>query len=220
MNQPGLTPIQIEVAHIFFSLDQSRGYVVAGGAALLASDLIARGTEDLDLFTSPPTDHVTPASAAFREELDRRGYAVTTVQESVTFCRLLISRDDNEVLVDLGIDSPPLTQPTLTLLGPTLPALELAGRKLLALFGRAEARDFADVYRLAQHWNTATLMEQAHALDPGLDPDVLAQMLATMSRFTDSEIPLPQHEVPTAREFFATWTNQLNMETGRPQREL
>lgn len=37
----------------------------------------------------------------------------------------------------------------MTLLGPTLVPLELAGRKLLALFGRAEARDFADVYVLA-----------------------------------------------------------------------
>jgi hypothetical protein len=144
---------------------------------------------------------------------------VTTVQESVTFCRLLIQRDDNEVLVDLGIDSPPLTAHTLTLLGPTLPALELAGRKLVALFGRAEARDFANVYGLAQHWSIATLVEQAHALDPGLDPDVLAQMLATMSRFTDSAVPLQEHEVPTARDFFATWTNQLKVETDRPQPE-
>lgn len=46
---------------------------------------------------------------------------MTTLQESVTFCRLVITRDDNEVLVDVGIDSPPLTPPTLTLLGPTLP---------------------------------------------------------------------------------------------------
>lgn len=220
MNQPGLTPIQIEVAGIFFGLDESRGYVVAGGAALLASDLIARPTEDLDLFTSPPTAHITPASAALQNELDRRGYAVTILRESPTFCRLLIRRDDKRVLVDLGIDSPPLTTPTLTLLGPTLRAPELAGRKLLALFGRAEARDFADVYVLAQRWSTAALMEQAQALDPGIDPAVLAQMLATMSRFTDSEIPLQEREVPNAREFFATWADQLKREAHGPRREL
>lgn len=63
-------------------------------------------------------------------------------------------------------------------------------------------------------------MRQAHALDPGLDPDVLAQMLATMSRFTDSDVPLPEREVPTAREFFATWANQLAVKTSRPEREL
>jgi predicted nucleotidyltransferase component of viral defense system len=34
--------------------------------------------------------------------------------------------------------------------GPTFALEELAGRKLLALFDRAEARDFADVYDIAQ----------------------------------------------------------------------
>jgi len=45
---------------------------------------------------------------------------------------------DNEVLVDPAIDSPPSAPPTMTILGPRLAPLELAGRKLLALFGRAE----------------------------------------------------------------------------------
>ncbi len=48
--------------------------------------------------------------------------------------------------MDLAMDSPPHSRTTMTVLGPTLAPLELAGRTLLALFGRAEARDFADVY--------------------------------------------------------------------------
>jgi len=55
-------------------------------------------------------------------------------------------------LVDLAIDSPPSAPPTVTLLGPTLVPMELAGRKMLALFGRAEARDFADAYVLAKRF--------------------------------------------------------------------
>jgi hypothetical protein len=220
VNQPGLTPIQIEVARIFFSLDESDRYVVAGGAALLASDLIARTTEDLDLFTSGPTVQVTTAQTALQAALDRSGYAVTTLRESRTFCRLLIRRDDDEVLVDLGIDSPALGPPTLTLLGPTLPALELAGRKLLALFGRAEARDFSDVYVLAQRWSTADLMEQARALDAGFDLTALGQMLATMGRFSDAEIPLEEGEVPAARAFFAAWADQLHRDSLGTRRDL
>lgn len=41
-----LTPVQVEVARVFFGLKASEGFLVAGGAALLASDLIARPTED------------------------------------------------------------------------------------------------------------------------------------------------------------------------------
>ena len=64
--------------------------------------------------------------------------------DSPTFCRLLATDWSDELLVDLAIDSPPHDLPTVTLLGPTMGPLELAGRKLLALFGPAEARDFAD----------------------------------------------------------------------------
>lgn len=49
-----LTTFQVDLAGIFFALDEAEGYFVAGGAALLASDLIARSTEDLDLFTARP----------------------------------------------------------------------------------------------------------------------------------------------------------------------
>ncbi len=42
------------------------------------------------------------------------------------------------MLVDLAIDSPPVNTAAMTVLGPSLAPEELAGRKLLALFGRAD----------------------------------------------------------------------------------
>ncbi len=150
MEPDHLTIFQVEVARIFFGLKASGGYLVAGDAALLASDLIARPTEDLDLFASRPITSVVEARNALLRALERRGYAVTVVQDSPTFCRMVVERSAEDVLVDLAIDSPPLNAPTVTALGPTLAPSELAGRKLLALFGRGEARDFADVYVLAQ----------------------------------------------------------------------
>jgi hypothetical protein len=67
------------------------------------------------------------------------------IHDSPTFCRLVVIDRHDGVLVDLAVDSPPHLPPTMTLLGPTLAPLDLAGRKLLALFGRAEARDFAGI---------------------------------------------------------------------------
>ena len=67
MDRPArLTDLQVDLAGIFFSLDAARGYLIAGGAALLAWDLIDRPTEDLDLFTAAPTTSVTAAKDAFR----------------------------------------------------------------------------------------------------------------------------------------------------------
>lgn len=190
-----LSNLQLELAAIFFSLDEAADYLVAGGAALLASDLITRPTQDLDLFAAGPTTSVTQAKDAFTQVLQERDYDVVIVQDGATFCRMIITRAGEQTLVDLAIDSPPQGQPTITVLGPTLAPLELAARKLLALFGRAEARDFADVYLLAQRFGKGLLIEHAQALDPGFDLQVLAHMLRTLDRFEDHEIPV----APTAK---------------------
>ena len=204
-----LTSLQVEVASVFFDLDEAAGYLVTGGAALLASDLIARPTEDLDLFTSAPATSVTVAKDAFMRALETASYEVNLIQDSPTFCRMVVARTGEETLVDLAIDSPPHDRPTLTLLGPTLAPLELAGRKLLALFGRAEARDFADVYVLAQRFGKDALVEQAQTLDAGFDTDVLAQMMGTLGRFADDEIPLSPTAVARASKFFGDWADEL-----------
>jgi Nucleotidyl transferase AbiEii toxin, Type IV TA system len=98
----------------------------------------------------------------------------------------------------------------MSLLGPTLAPLELAGRKLLALFGRAEARDFADVFVLAQRFGEDALLTEAGAADPGFDEQVLAQMMWTLDRFSDEEIPASAEVVPQIRLFFARWAGELS----------
>jgi hypothetical protein len=204
-----LTALQLAEARIFFDLEAAEGYLVAGGAALLASELITRPTEDLDLFTSSPIVSVTGAKQALVDALEQRDHDVVTIQDGPTFCRMVVRRPGEEVLVDLAIDSPPHIPPTITVLGPTLAAVELAGRKLLALFGRAEARDFADVYLLAQRFGKHALLEQAGSLDAGFDRTVLAQMLGTLGRFEGDEIPLGDDDLRAARTFFSSWIDEL-----------
>ncbi|HEX3955368.1 MAG TPA: hypothetical protein VHZ03_01920 [Trebonia sp.] len=55
--QPGLPSFQWEVARLFFALPASKGFLLAGGAALLAQHLTARPTGDLDFFTAPERGH-------------------------------------------------------------------------------------------------------------------------------------------------------------------
>ena len=108
MTEPSeLTGLQIEVAHRFFELEGSRGYLVAGGAALLAADLINRPTEDLDLFGSTPVTSVTQVQDEFVHTLRDLGYDVTVLQEGTTFSRMVIGSMGEEVLVDLAIDCRP-----------------------------------------------------------------------------------------------------------------
>ncbi|PRZ40841.1 hypothetical protein CLV47_1136 [Antricoccus suffuscus] len=55
-NRP--TTFQVHIGRIFFGLKDSHGFLVAGGAGLLASALISRSTQDIDLFASTPVTSV------------------------------------------------------------------------------------------------------------------------------------------------------------------
>jgi hypothetical protein len=72
--------------------------------------------------------------------------------------RAVVRRGVDAVVVDLAADATPERPPTATFVGPALHPDELAGRKLVALFDRAEARDFADVYVLAARYGTGRLI--------------------------------------------------------------
>lgn len=128
--------------------------------------LITRPTKDLDFFTQPSVGSVTRARDEFEEVIRGRGWTVErirTARRSVDSWCL----DPRISLVDLAVDSPPTGPPSMTFMGPTLDPLELGGRKLVALFDRAEARDFADVFILAQRFGKQAMVEQARQVDAG-----------------------------------------------------
>jgi hypothetical protein len=204
----GLTPFQIAVAELFFSLPESDGFLLAGGAALAAQHLTSRPTRDLDLFTRSGHATVPAARDAFELAAAGHGWSVRRIRDDITFCRLVVSGEET-LLVDLALDAPPQLPPSQSIAGPTFGLEELAGRKLLALFDRAEARDFADVYTLVQRYDTATLLSRAAQVDPGLNPTILADMIGSLARFDDADIPIDAESVANLRDFFARWQCEL-----------
>jgi hypothetical protein len=132
------------------------------------------------------------------------------IHDSAAFCRMVIHSDDAGVLVDLAVNAPPDLPASATPAGPTLAPEELAGHKLLALFDRAAARDFADIYVLARRFGKDVLLTRATQIDAGFETTVLAGMIATLDRFTDSEIPVPDgSSAAELRAFYATWRSEL-----------
>ncbi len=208
MKPAGLTAFQVAVATTFFSLPESSGFLLAGGAALVVQSLISRSTQDLDLFTRAGSSTVLAARDAFEAAARDRGWAIRRVRDADTFCRLVVTGDD-ELVVDLALDSPPSLPPAPSDAGPTFALEELAGRKLIALFDRAEARDFADVFALAQCYDTDLLLRRAVEIDTGFSPTVFAIMLGSLGRFTDDEIPIAPEQVAPLRDFFQQWRLQL-----------
>lgn len=207
-----LTDFQIHVAQLFFSLSAAQGFLLAGGAALVAQHLTSRPTQDLDFLPRVGATSVPAARDAFEVAALKRGWTIELIRDEATFCRLIVHGDD-DLLVDLALDSPPQLPATASLIGPTFAPKELAGRKVVALFDRAEARDFADVLELSQHFSKDDLLEQAARLDPGFDHTMFAQMLRSLNRFRDEDLPSPQEGIPALREFFAIWADELDNTT-------
>ena len=209
----GLSDFQVEVTRLFFSLSSSEGFLLAGGGALLAAGLTNRPTQDLDFFGAPDDVDVVATRDDFERAVRARGWRCDRIQVTSNFARLRVSGTD-EVVVDLAIDVPAGRPPFITVVGPTFDLEELAGRKLCALFGRAEARDFTDVYQLARQFDVATLMARAAEIDLGFDPYVLADMLRTIDRFSDDELPTDGVTPQELREYFRKWANDLDSTAG------
>src|ERR1700734_1252473 len=93
-----LSEFQMEVARLFFALPASQGFVLAGGAALLAQHLTARPTEDLDFFTAPNQGHVPAARDALEAAARQRGWSTELIHDSDMFCRMVIRSADSGVL--------------------------------------------------------------------------------------------------------------------------
>ncbi|MEJ2866742.1 nucleotidyl transferase AbiEii/AbiGii toxin family protein [Actinomycetospora sp. OC33-EN08] len=111
------------------------------------------------------------------------------------------------MLLDLAVNGAALLAPVPTAVGQAFDPEELAAQKVLALFSRAEARDFVDVFVLSERFGTSLLLRRAAELDKGFDAAVLAEMIGSLDRFSDEDLPTDQ---PGAvRRFFRDWTTDL-----------
>ena len=65
------------------------------------------------------------------------------------------------------------------------------------------------MYVLARRFGKDMLLARAAQIDAGFDARVLADMIATLDRLTDSEIPVPDGSSAAGlREFYATWRSE------------
>ena len=113
---------------------------------------------------------------AFETGLNEAGLRVTRLRASDTYARLLIESDSDATHVDLATDY--RMMPALeTAEGFILADQELAANKILALFSRAEPRDYIDFRALAQRFSLAELCDLAASKDGGFTPSLLADAL-------------------------------------------
>lgn len=204
-----ITPFQREVANAFFGMPESKGFILAGGAALIASDTVERVTEDLDFFAARGEAHVPTTKAAFLEMCEVRNWSTEIVYDNDEFVRLEVFGPDDSVPVDFGIDATFLFPPIVTFLGPTVAPEENAGRKTLALFGRWRPRDFVDVYVLARMFGKQRLLDLAAERDLGFDLGFFTQALRRVNFRHDEDYPISNDQFDDMVAFFNEWADEI-----------
>ena len=169
-------------------MEEAEGFALAGGAALIARGEVHRRTRDLDFFGLTPAavDRLVPA---VDRALRAAGLVVHHVQENPGFARLLVESADDRTELDLAADARLFpaepAQPA-----PMLTGEELAVDKVLALFGRAEARDFVDLMAVEPRYGLDRLCRLAAEKDRGFTPRMFAEMLAGFRRLRREEFEL------------------------------
>ena len=154
-----LSDLQLRVARIIAGLVEAEDFALAGGAALIVRGDVERATRDLDFFgtSADAVDHLVPAAES---ALQQAGFQVERLIDSPGFTRFVVANELDRKEVDLASDArlfPTEAGPGFELLS----SEELAADKVLAVFGRAEARDYVDLMSIEPRFGLTRLFELA-----------------------------------------------------------
>ncbi len=95
---------------------------------------------------------------------------------------------------------------------PTLCGEELAVDKVLAVFGRAEARDFVDLAAVEARYGLDRLFELAAQKDHGFTPEMFAEMAGRFSRLRPDEFGLDPEQYEQLDRKVGEWQKRARDE--------
>ena len=181
---------------------------LAGGAALIAWGIGDRTTRDLDFF-APRAETVDLLGPELERALRAEGLQVEVIRSSPGFVRVEIRDGDDTTELDLAWDYR-MRALQRTEFGLTLDRDELAADKVLALYGRAEARDYVDVFRIRNFYSRERLCELAREKDRGFVENMFAESLARMQRRDRIEFDVDDATFARLRLEFDGWFLELS----------
>lgn len=217
-----LTPFQRSVLKAFTDIEESKAFYLTGGTALSAFYLAHRRSEDFDLFTSAEP-LIAIVARKFKSALENSGIRVQEIRSFSSFWEAVASNENESFKIQLAYDSPFLLSEIAETEGLRIHSFEdIAAGKLLALYGRAEERDFIDIYCIVKSGKMSleTLVELAKKKDPGLDEYYLAISFEQSEKIPDDPSRLKVNLVAPIdpkemKNFFATQAVKL-LEKHRP----
>ncbi|RKF24405.1 hypothetical protein D7I43_26675 [Micromonospora globbae] len=192
-------------------------FVLGGGVAWAAHGLVARPTEDVDLFADVE-GAAAAAAAGVRTALERAGFEVADADPDGDVADLfegyeqdmkdfVVSRDGRQIRLSLArLDRH--RSPVVMDLGPVMDVRDLVANKIAALVNRREVRDYIDVAAALDHYDVAELLDLARQVDPALDPEDVRAAGRYLDRIPAQRFArygLDAAAVARVRQRLATW---------------
>ncbi len=211
--QPGiLTSLQHEFLTRFFAYDVGQRFFLTGGTALAAFYLHHRLSTDVDLFTleDETLDAAQDTALTMGDEM---GWEVDARRLSPHFLRVDLTTAGGESLKGDLVQEPG-TQfgEKRWCEGVIVDSLVgIAANKVTAILGRADAKDFVDLYFLLHElgYDLGKLIPMAKQKDLSLTEFYLAGMLRHIHKVKDLPIMLKPVDLETLVSFYDELADQL-----------
>jgi hypothetical protein len=207
---------QREVTRLALDALASGGFALAGSGAIREHGIIDRPTQDIDLFTSVTSTGAFAAStkrlaAAMRE----RGFEVVERRTAPQFANSSVTSPTGQTVeVDLGVDWRAAEPVTLSI-GPVLSLEDAVGSKVVAVYSRAEVRDYLDLdaIRESRRFTDGQLLDLAADRDPGFDVEMFVGQLVQVNRITSTlrveEYGIGEQELAQLKSRLSGWAEEL-----------
>ncbi len=188
VNNPILTPYQVEILKLFFATDFAKTFFLTGGTALAAFYLAHRDSKDLDLFSIEPFDtqrlELTIADIAQKLHCD-----VVTKVKSETYNEIYLENKQEgwTQRIDIVKEQPKRFGDVSVIDDVRVDSLENIGsNKICAIFGRLEIKDYVDLYIILTKTDFTfdQLFTLAQQKDLGLNEFTFASTIADVEQIS------------------------------------
>ena len=186
---------------------------MSGGTALSAFYLYHRLSEDLDFFTIDQNVSFDSVNAEMIKLFHSLKMKIDHQVSSSTFLQYILKNKKQTLKVDLVKDVPLHFGKLKITDNIRIDSLEnISVGKLLALFGRADAKDFIDLYFLLEKEKMIdfeSIFTMAKQKDIGLHELYLAEMISHIEKIKHFPKTLKPYKHEDMNRFFLDLSNQL-----------
>lgn len=209
-NNPILHPHQIKLLKLFFSTPFGKPFFLTGGTALAAFYLAHRESQDLDLFSLEPFDTLT-LRIAMEEIAKQTGSKMTLHLRSQTYNEIFLEnkKEGWQQKIDI-VQEQPIHFGDFSHIDTVVvdSLINIATNKLLAVYGRLEAKDYIDLYAIFSQtdFSFEEIFTLAKKKDSGLSEFYFANAIADADQF---EV-LPKMKIPFDTKRFQKFYKELS----------